>query len=176
MRATLLLAASAASVFAMSAVAQTQNMQMAPAQGSTAQPNAQDGSTATNDSSYGGLTRAAFEGHYLAVHGTLPTVVEGLSSRVVEAVALGSCRFIHIDASHLYEHVAKDLEASRLLAQQDCVVVMDDYRSPHTPGVAAAAFAFVVPMPLSPGPAVSTACTTNGRSPTASPAPAGARA
>jgi hypothetical protein len=56
MRATFLLAATAAGVFAMSPFAQAQDMQMSPAQGSAAQQSAQDSSTATNDSSYGGAT------------------------------------------------------------------------------------------------------------------------
>ncbi|SPB16706.1 hypothetical protein NOV72_03905 [Caballeronia novacaledonica] len=54
MRATLLLAATAAGVFAMSTVAQAQDMQMSPAQGSVTQQSAQDSSAATSDSSYGG--------------------------------------------------------------------------------------------------------------------------
>lgn len=62
MRATLLLAATAAGVFAMSAVAQTQDMQMSPAQGSGAQQSAQDSNTATNDSSYGGAMSTSKSG------------------------------------------------------------------------------------------------------------------
>ena len=52
MRATLLLAAAAAGAFAMSAVAQTQDMQMSPAQGGAPQQSAQ--APATTDASYGG--------------------------------------------------------------------------------------------------------------------------
>jgi hypothetical protein len=54
MRANYLLAATAAGIFAMSTVAQAQDMQMSPAQGSVAQQSAQDSGTATSDSSYGG--------------------------------------------------------------------------------------------------------------------------
>jgi hypothetical protein len=85
MRATLLLAASAASVFAMSAVAQTQNMQMAPAQGSTAQQNAQDGSTATNDSSYGGAMSTSKSGsasHDAWTGSTMQLCTPGLSCNI----------------------------------------------------------------------------------------------
>ena len=50
----------------------------------------------------------------------------------------GTHRFVHIDASHLYEHVVGDIEAARALLQPDGVVVFDDYRTVHAPGVAAA--------------------------------------
>jgi hypothetical protein len=45
---------------------------------------------------------------------------------------------VHVDASHLWKHVNGDIEASRLLLRPDGVVICDDYRSEHTPGVAAA--------------------------------------
>ncbi|BBU31633.1 hypothetical protein BTHE68_53670 [Burkholderia sp. THE68] len=54
MKVTFLLAATAAGVFAMSALAQAQDMQMSPAQGGAAQQSAQGAGSATNDSSYGG--------------------------------------------------------------------------------------------------------------------------
>ena len=72
------------------------------------------------------------------MHGTLPHVVVGSSESIVEHVPAGSHRFVHIDASHLYEHVRRDLEAARHILKEDGVVVLDDIRSEHTPGVAAA--------------------------------------
>jgi hypothetical protein len=54
MRTTLLLAATAAGVFAMSAVAQTQDMQMTPAQPDASQQSAQSVASPTTDASYGG--------------------------------------------------------------------------------------------------------------------------
>ena len=45
---------------------------------------------------------------------------------------------MHIDASHLYEHVMDDIEAARILLKPGGVVVFDDYRTLHAPGVAAA--------------------------------------
>ena len=91
-----------------------------------------------NAQSYPGLAQARFEENYLAVHETLPKVVRGLSSTVLDYACSNSHRFVHIDASHLYEHVRGDLAAARKLLQPRGVVVLDDYRSPHTPGVAAA--------------------------------------
>lgn len=90
--------------------------------------------------SYPTLTRHSFEANYLSFHDELPEVIQGLSSLVRERVAPGSCRFAHIDASHLYEHVHGDIEASRDLLHPYGVVALDDYRSEHCPGVAAAAW------------------------------------
>jgi hypothetical protein len=99
--------------------------------------------------------REQFESNYLALHPELPEIVQALSSTVVDHVDPGSVRFAHVDASHLYEHVAGDLQAMRALMQPDGVIVFDDYRAVHTPGVAAAVWEGVanfglVPFALSP--------------------------
>jgi predicted O-methyltransferase YrrM len=91
-----------------------------------------------NARSYKTLTRQAFEGNYLAFHDDLPAVVQAATDQIVGYVSPGSCRLVHVDASHLWEHVRGDIEAARLLLRADGVVVCDDYRSEHTPGVAAA--------------------------------------
>lgn len=92
---------------------------------------------------YGSLTRRQFEENYLRVHGELPVVIEDLSSVITERAALGKHRFVHVDASHLYEHVTTDIASARELLSDDGVVVLDDFRSEHTPGVAAAAWGAV---------------------------------
>lgn len=88
--------------------------------------------------SYSALTRAAFEANYLAFHEDLPTIVEGPSSIVAEHVRPRSCRLAHVDGSHLYEHVRTDIETARAVLAPDGIVICDDYRAQHTPGVAAA--------------------------------------
>ena len=93
-----------------------------------------------NDNQYPSLSRRQFEENYWAVHGSLPTVVHGPSSVITAHASPGTHRFVHIDASHLHEHVVTDLESARILLKPDGIVVLDDYRSPHTPGVAAAAW------------------------------------
>ena len=90
------------------------------------------------ENSYANLTRLAFERTYLAFHPELPAIVEGPSSVIMESVAAGTVRFVHIDASHLYEHVRLDAEHARQMLQPGGLVVFDDYRSEHTPGVSAA--------------------------------------
>ncbi|MFH9010488.1 class I SAM-dependent methyltransferase [Streptomyces sp. NPDC017943] len=100
--------------------------------------------------SYATLTRQAFERNYLSFHDSLPAVIAAPSSVVTERVAPGSCRFVHIDASHLYEHVHGDIGAARELLQPGGVVVLDDFRSEHTPGVSAAAWEAVLNRGLNP--------------------------
>ena len=90
------------------------------------------------EKSYANLTRLAFESNYLGFHSELPTVVEGPSLVIMESVAVNTVRFVHIDASHLYEHVRLDAEHARRMLQPGGLVVFDDYRSEHTPGVSAA--------------------------------------
>lgn len=106
--------------------------------------------TAENEGSYAGLTRAAFEDNYRRLVGDLPVVVQGLSQTVVDHAAHGTHRFVHVDASHLYEHVVGDIEAARTLLRPDGVLVLDDIRSEHTPGVAAAAWQAVLTSGLRP--------------------------
>lgn len=91
-----------------------------------------------NQTSYVSLTRGQFEKNYLALHPKLPEVVQGFSSEVVDHVSDSSARFIHVDASHLYNHVRIDAINARRLAAPHAVVAFDDFRSEHTPGVAAA--------------------------------------
>ncbi|MEZ0092179.1 class I SAM-dependent methyltransferase [Streptacidiphilus sp. EB129] len=98
------------------------------------------------------LTREAFDTHYLAFHDRLPDIVQGPTSLLAEAgrITPKSVRFAHIDASHLYEHVIGDIRVAREALAPDGVVVLDDYRSEHTPGVAAAVWEAVATMGLTP--------------------------
>lgn len=100
--------------------------------------------------SYSSLTRQAFERNYLSFHDTLPRVIEGPSSVISGEVAPGTCRFVHIDASHLYEHVRDDIGAVREILRPDGLVVLDDFRSEHTPGVSVAVWEAVLNRGLRP--------------------------
>ncbi len=91
-----------------------------------------------NAGSYRGLTRAKFEENYAHFHDRPPVIVQALSSTIVDHVAPSSARFLHIDGSHLYEHVATDAQSAQRLAKAGAVIAFDDYRSVHTPGTAAA--------------------------------------
>jgi hypothetical protein len=102
-----------------------------------------DANRVENQASYRTLTRSAFERNYLRVHPELPEVVQDLTSVLLQHVAPGSARFVHVDASHLHAQVAEDIANSRIALRPDGVIVLDDYRGPHTPGVAAAAWGAV---------------------------------
>lgn len=96
------------------------------------------------------LTRRAFEANYLSFHDELPRVLQGPSSIVAGEVEPDSCRFVHIDASHLYEHVESDITTARDVLRPGGLVVLDDFRSEHTPGVSVAAWEAVLNRGLNP--------------------------
>lgn len=96
------------------------------------------------------LTRLAFERNYLAFHTELPSIVQGSTSTISSHVAPQSCRFAHVDASHLYEHVEADIKACRAVLHTEGLLVCDDFRAPHTPGVAAAVWGAVTSGELHP--------------------------
>jgi Methyltransferase domain len=105
--------------------------------------------------SYATLTRAAFEDNYRSWHRDLPHIVEGPSSVIMDHVGPGSVRFVHIDASHLYDHVRLDAVHAKAMVQPGGLVVFDDWRSEHTPGVTAAVWESVfvdglIPLVLTP--------------------------
>jgi hypothetical protein len=113
-----------------------------------------DAPDADNDAettrSYSTLTRHRFEQNYLSVHDTLPEIVHGPTSIILDHVRAGTCRFVHVDASHLYTHVKGDVLAARTALGQGGVVAFDDYRSEHTPGVALAVWEAVAGLGLEP--------------------------
>lgn len=103
-----------------------------------------------NHDSYASLTREAFEANYLRFHPDLPHIHTALSSSVTDLVEPGAARFVHVDASHLYEHVAVDIDSARGLLGSEGIVSFDDYRAEHTPGVAAAVWEAVLTKGLHP--------------------------
>ena len=109
-----------------------------------------DANRAESAKSYGSLTRRAFEANYLAFHDELPRVLHGPSALVPAEVEPRSCRFVHVDASHLYEHVYDDIGAAHDLLVDGGLVVLADFRSEHTPGVSIAAWEAVLTRGLRP--------------------------
>jgi hypothetical protein len=72
---------------------------------------------------------------------------ENLATRIGSKIF----RFIHIDGSHLYDIVKKDLKfASEHLHPEYGVISMDDYRAAHTTGVAAAMWEYIIQGSLVP--------------------------
>ncbi|EPH39309.1 class I SAM-dependent methyltransferase [Streptomyces aurantiacus] len=113
-------------------------------------PAPDDANSKEMNRSYATLTRRAFEANYLSFHEELPVVVQAPSSGITAQVRADSCRFVHIDASHLYEHVHADIAAAQRLLTRDGIVVLDDFRAEHCPGVAAATWGAVATTGLKP--------------------------
>src|SRR5438309_625450 len=78
---------------------------------------------AENAKSYRSLDRSAFEHYYRCLHDSLPTIIEGPSSTITEFVRPATARFVHVDASHLYDQVIEDVESARTMLLPDGVVV-----------------------------------------------------
>ena len=114
------------------------------------EPARDDGNKGEQSDFYQGLTRERFEANYRAVLGTLPVVVQAPSSELPKHAAHGTHRFVHVDGSHLYEHVREDIETARLLLGENGVVVLDDISASHVPGVWAAAWEAVITGGLMP--------------------------
>lgn len=93
---------------------------------------------ATRDFYQKALSLRAFETNYLAFHDRLPVIVQGRTTVLADLIPADSCRFIHIDASHMYEDVSVDIDTAREILRPYGVVSLDDYRTEHTPGVSAA--------------------------------------
>lgn len=94
--------------------------------------------------------RSTFERNYLRFHRRLPTIVQAPTAEILRYVTAGSCRFVHIDASHEYAQVSCDAQAARRLLAPGGVVAFDDYRAEHTPGTAAAVWEVVATGGLRP--------------------------
>jgi hypothetical protein len=109
-----------------------------------------DANRAESTKSYSALTRQKFEENYLSFHTELPRVLQGPSSVVPGEVASRSSRFVHVDGSHLYEHVYGDIGAAEDILLPGGIVVLDDFRSEHTPGVSVAAWEAVLNRGLNP--------------------------
>jgi hypothetical protein len=89
------------------------------------------------------FNRAAFETNYRRWVGSLPTIVQELSGEIRQHVRDETLRFAHIDGSHLFDVVRDDIANVQPLMNPDGIVVFDDVRAIHTPGVAAAVWAAV---------------------------------
>ncbi len=90
---------------------------------------------------YPQLTRKIFEENYLRFHSDLPAVVAYPSTSLPRVGRLRrTFRFIHIDGSHIFSVVRQDIRTTKTLLIPNGIVTIDDYRSIHTPGVAAASW------------------------------------
>ena len=101
--------------------------------------------------SYRNLSRVRFEENYNEFIGKVPIIHECLSLELPRILKDTKFRFIHIDGSHLYEHVAKDLEfATSSIDSQKGIIAVDDFRAQHTVGVAVAVWKSILTGKLIP--------------------------
>jgi predicted O-methyltransferase YrrM len=114
------------------------------------QPAADSRNQRESNYSYQSLDRARFEENYLAFHSQLPVVVQGPTATILDHVPSATVRFVHVDASHQYEHVARDVDAAREMLRAGGLAVFDDFRAAHTPGTAAAVWEAVFTKDLRP--------------------------
>lgn len=104
-----------------------------------------------NQKYYANVQRQTFEKNFAQFHIRPPRIFACSSTDLIQHLpSSNKFRFIHIDGSHLYDVVREDIKLSRQLLQDKGVVVFDDYRSPHTPGVSAALWDAVLHETLHP--------------------------
>lgn len=101
--------------------------------------------------SYKNLSRRTFEENCIEFLGTLPIIHQCLSLELPRLLNENEFRFIHIDGSHLYEHVVKDLNfAISVINPRVGVIAVDDFRAQHTVGVALAVWQTILEGDLIP--------------------------
>lgn len=87
---------------------------------------------------YRGLSLEVFEANFLRFHPRLPVVHQGPSSSLADLNEAGRFRLVHVDGSHRFDDVRVDASLARAMLDESGIVVFDDYRGAHVPGVAAA--------------------------------------
>jgi len=111
---------------------------------------ATSGSTPDGSAGYVGLTLDGFLGTYRRHHAQPPVVYQCLSNRLGDLESTRAFRMIHIDGSHAYDDVRSDIDLVPRLLVDGGIVILDDYRTLHTPGVSAAIWEAVVKGDLRP--------------------------
>ncbi|MCA1656567.1 MAG: class I SAM-dependent methyltransferase [Actinobacteria bacterium] len=99
---------------------------------------------------YEGVTLDGFLATYGHHHRRPPVVYQCPSRQLGELETTRVFRMIHVDGSHAYDDVRSDIALVPNLLQGGGIVVLDDYRTLHTPGVAAAVWEAVATRDLSP--------------------------
>jgi hypothetical protein len=99
---------------------------------------------------YPGLERETFERNYLRFHDALPEIHQCASSELEARLSPGTFRLVHIDGSHLFAEVSRDIRLSRTIACHGGVVAFDDIHSTAALGIGAAVWHEVVSGTLKP--------------------------
>ncbi len=91
-----------------------------------------------NASSYASLSRQEFETNLRKFPVAMPVIHQCISTGLEGQLAPRTFRLVHVDGSHLEDPVRWDIGLAKELLAPGGVIVLDDFRSPHTPGVALA--------------------------------------
>lgn len=102
------------------------------------------------DEWYRGLSRDVFQANFLRFHPRLPVVHQGPSSALADLEQAGRFRMVHVDGSHRFDDVHADAAIARTMLDESGIVIFDDYRGAHVPGVAAAVWDEVISGRLHP--------------------------
>lgn len=80
-----------------------------------------------------------------------PEIIVSDSARLKKSDLGENYRFIHLDGSHLYDHISKDLDlAIQIINPNYGLIAIDDFRAAHTPGVSAAIWMEIANKRLAP--------------------------
>jgi len=93
---------------------------------------------------YPGATLDGFLVTYGRYHAQPPVVYQCPSTELAAHENARGFRMIHIDGSHAYDNVRSDIALAATMLLPEGLVILDDYRSFHTPGVSAAVWEGVV--------------------------------
>lgn len=103
------------------------------------------------DTSYSQFSLDLFLKNYLKVLDSSPEVYSCASSELTKLLPDIRFRLIHIDGSHLYEHVSKDLSlAASVVYEQQGIIIIDDFRAEHASGVSNAMWEMIFTHHLRP--------------------------
>jgi len=101
-------------------------------------PTGSSANDSENESSYASLSRQEFDANLARFPVARPVIHQCISSDLPGQVEPGTYRLVHVDGSHLEDPVRFDISLARDLLGAGGIIVLDDFRSPHTPGVALA--------------------------------------
>jgi len=93
---------------------------------------------------YGDLTEKAFLEEYGRFHEQPPDVIVGPSEGLDVGERAGPCRIVHVDGSHTFALVQRDVATARALLGRGGIVAFGDVATPHFPGVALAVWELVL--------------------------------
>jgi Methyltransferase domain len=97
------------------------------------------------------LSANIFFTKYSTFHSRDPLVICDDSANILNYIKSATCRFVHIDASHIYELALRDIESGHVLMKEEGgVIAVDDYRGRLSPGVGAAVWKAVFESGLAP--------------------------